>query len=116
MFLSMACAVHCMAFPLVILIAPLAGFAIFENEMLEYISLVTSIVIASISLFSGYKTHRNIQLVALFIFSILLLVISNLLIPTLYKTWTDALGAFFIATTLFWNLRLTHTHSSSCKH
>ena len=59
MFLSLACAVHCMAFPLIILIAPLTGIAFFENEILEHLSLAVSILIAAFSLFSGFKSHRK---------------------------------------------------------
>ena len=60
MFLSFACAIHCMAFPLLVLIAPLTGVAFFENEILENLSLVVSILIAAFSLFSGFKTHRKL--------------------------------------------------------
>lgn len=116
MFLSFACAIHCMAFPLIVLIAPLTGVAFFENEILENLSLVVSILIAAFSLFSGFKTHRKFQLIVLFLLAILILVGSNMFIPTLFKPWTDALGAFSIATTLFWNLKLTHTHQENCKH
>ena len=116
MFLSLACAVHCMAFPLIILIAPLTGIAFFENEILEHLSLAVSILIAAFSLFSGFKSHRKFPIIGLSLLAITILVVSNLFIPALFKPWTDALGAFSIATTLFWNLRLTHTHQESCKH
>lgn len=115
MFLSIACAIHCMALPLIILIAPLTGIAFFENEVLEHLTLATSILITAFSLFSGFKNHRNIQLIALFFLAILVLVIGHF-IPDLFKPWADALGAFSIATTLFWNLRLTHNHQEDCKH
>lgn len=116
MFLSLACAVHCMAFPFLILIAPLTGMAFFENEVLENLSLAISILIAGFSLFSGFKSHKKLPIIGLFVLAITILAVSNLFIPVLFKPWTDALGAFSIATTLFWNLRLTHIHQDSCKH
>lgn len=116
MFLSIACAIHCMAFPLLILLAPIAGFAFFENELLEHLSLAVSIFISAISLYAGFQNHKKIQLIALFVFSILILIMSNWFVPIIVKPWTDALGAFSIAATLFLNLRLTHKHGSSCKN
>jgi hypothetical protein len=115
MFLSLACAIHCMAFPLIILIAPLTGLAFFENEMLEHLSILTSILIGAYTLFTGYKNHKNFQLIAFFCLAILILIV-GIFIPTSFKPWTDALGAFLIASVLFWNLRLMHVHQASCKH
>ncbi|MBK8398940.1 MAG: MerC domain-containing protein [Leptospiraceae bacterium] len=116
MFLSIACTIHCLAFPLIILLAPLTGIAFFENEILEHLSLLVSILIAGFTLFSGFKIHRKVQLVALFLFAIIILVGSNWFMPILFKPWTDALGALSIASTLFWNLKLTHIHQAECKH
>ena len=115
MFLSLACAIHCMAFPLIILIAPLTGLVFFENEMLEHLSILTSVLIGAYTLFTGYKNHKNFQLIAFFFLAILVL-IAGIFIPVTFKPWTDALGAFLITSVLFWNLRLTHIHQESCKH
>ena len=115
MFLSLACAIHCMAFPLIILIAPLTGVAFFENEILEHLSILTSVSIGAYTLFTGYKNHRNFQLLAFFFLAILIL-ITGFFIPNLFKPWTDALGALLIASVLFWNLRLMHIHQEDCKH
>lgn len=115
MFLSLACAIHCMAFPLIILIAPLTGMAFFENEILEHLSILTSVVIGGYTLFAGYKTHKNFQLVGFFFLAIIILMV-NQFIPSIIKPWLDALAAIIIASVLFWNLRLTHIHQESCKH
>ena len=115
MFLSLACAIHCMAFPLIILIAPLAGVAFFENEMLEHLSILTSVIIGAYTLFNGYKNHKNFHLIAFFFLAILVLIV-GIFIPITFKPWADALGAFLIASVLFWNLRLMHVHQQSCKH
>lgn len=114
-FLSIACAIHCMALPIIVLIAPLTGIAFFENEMLEHFTLASSILIASFSLYSSYKSHRSSQILYLFGAAISLLVF-GIFLPDTVKPWIDAIGAICIAITLFWNYKLTHIHGEDCNH
>ena len=57
---SFACAVHCMAWPLLLSLGFLGGAEWLENEMLERLLIVGSIIIASYSIGKAYfRDHRQ---------------------------------------------------------
>lgn len=58
---SFACAVHCMAWPILLSLGFLGSAEWLENEMLERILIIGSILIASYSIGKSYfKDHRKI--------------------------------------------------------
>ncbi|HMV41654.1 MAG TPA: MerC domain-containing protein [Leptospiraceae bacterium] len=114
-FLSVACAIHCMALPILLFIAPITGFVFFENEILEFFILGISVLITGFNLYSNFKYHKSIQIILLFSLAVILIVFGNFS-PEYLKPWMDAFGSFCLSTTLFWNLRLTHSHSEHCSH
>lgn len=57
--LSFACAVHCMAMPLLITILPLIGLGFLANERAELILITGAIGLAIGSLVWGVRHHRS---------------------------------------------------------
>lgn len=56
---SLICAVHCVALPFLLTLAPLTGFGFLENPWLEYSFISFSFIVASFSLIHGYKKHHK---------------------------------------------------------
>ncbi|MEP6712976.1 MAG: MerC domain-containing protein [Ferruginibacter sp.] len=76
---SFACAVHCIAMPVLFTTLPLFGIELLKNIWLEMATILVSVVIGSWALLRGYfKHHHNKTPVWLFATGIILLVIANL--------------------------------------
>jgi hypothetical protein len=58
-WLSLLCAVHCMASPLVVTILPLAGLSFLVQEVTEGFLLAASAALAAASLCWGFRLHRR---------------------------------------------------------
>ena len=56
--LSMACAVHCLAMPLVVTMLPLVGLGFLAGEPAEY-AMVGAVLLAAGSAVSGVRHHRK---------------------------------------------------------
>ena len=57
--LSFACAIHCMAVPLLITVLPLVGLGFILGESAELVMVVAAGGLAAGSLTWGYRHHRN---------------------------------------------------------
>lgn len=58
-WLSLLCAVHCMASPLLVTKLPLAGLGFVVREATEGILLAASVALAAASLCWGFRLHRR---------------------------------------------------------
>lgn len=76
--LSIFCAIHCLATPLLIIILPLVGLGILVSEPMELIIIGSIIVFACSSLIWGYKYHKKLYALLLLLTGIVVLVISHL--------------------------------------
>jgi hypothetical protein len=56
---SLACAVHCMAMPLIVTFLPYIGLSFIASETFEWILLLVSASLGISSICMGYKTHRD---------------------------------------------------------
>jgi hypothetical protein len=59
-FVSLLCAVHCAALPLLLSLLPLAGLTFLQSEWMEVAIIGTSLTLACLSLRRSYKEHRKI--------------------------------------------------------
>jgi MerC mercury resistance protein len=73
---SIACAIHCTVFPLIISVLPLVGLGFLAGDGVEKVFLGTSIVLAAGSFTWGFRYHRQIY-VFLFLISGLGLVLAG---------------------------------------
>lgn len=82
--LSLACAIHCMLTPILVLFLPMAGAFVQKYHWLEYIIILSVIVLGTSSMMHGFKYHhKNLVPVYLFIFGVLFLMIGSA-IPFLF--------------------------------
>lgn len=57
--LSLACAVHCAAQPLLLIVLPTIGLGFLMNEQVETLFLAATIILAGWTLSTGRKKHRQ---------------------------------------------------------
>lgn len=65
-FLSLACGIHCLSMPLLIVFLPLIGMEFFLNETAEKILAMATIVLAGVSLIWGYRVHGKPKVLIMF--------------------------------------------------
>ena len=78
-FLSLACAIHCIAIPILVGILPLIGLSFFLNQTVEKVFVIASIVLAAVNLCWGYTIHKKIRILAMF-FAAAVMVISGMFV------------------------------------
>lgn len=109
-FLSLLCAIHCMAMPILIATVSLAGMQFISNPFYEVLVILGSMLLAIIALFSSYSNHKNINPILIFGLS-LFLVIPGLLI---HNHNLVALGSVFSAVALFYNWHVNRRSEKAC--
>lgn len=62
--LSLACAIHCLAMPLLILLLPMAGLGFLLDESAEWTLLLGTVAVALPCFCHGYRIHRRVSLFA----------------------------------------------------
>ena len=65
-YLSLACAIHCIALPLLVVVLPLVGLSFFLNHTVEKVFVVASILLAAFNLCWGYTVHKKIRALLMF--------------------------------------------------
>src|SRR5688572_1775230 len=68
---SVLCLLHCMTFPLLIAILPAIGLGFLLNHMTEVVMMSFAILASTVTLCWGFKQHRNLFPVALFVAGLL---------------------------------------------
>ncbi len=111
-FLSMACAIHCMLTPILVILMPMAGMYLEKYHWIEYVIILSVIILGSTSLYHGYKIHHHkILPIALFAFGVLFMILGSILHIYLLQNsiihhLLTAFGGVFCGIAQFLNLRL----------
>lgn len=106
---SWACAIHCLAMPLVISFLPLLGISFIAHEGFEYVFIGFSFCIAAFSLLPGYfKQHGKMRTLLLFISGISFVILADIIFPeSLFGKMVFVIfGAGMITTSHVLNRRL----------
>jgi hypothetical protein len=118
--LSLACAVHCLALPLLLVAIPSLASLGLDNELFHLWMLVAVIPISIFALTLGCKKHNRYSLLLLGFLGIACLISAVLLEGLLGETGEKVLtliGASLIAWGHFTNFKLCKTHTPLCsKH
>ena len=109
-FLSLLCAIHCMAMPILIATVSLAGMQFISDPFYEVLIILGSILLAVFALFSSYANHKNTSPMLIFGLS-LFLVLPGLLI---HNHNLIALGSVFSAVALFYNWQVNRRCENAC--
>ena len=73
MTLSMACAIHCLAMPLLLPLIPLLAGSFWVGETTELVIVIITLLIAVPTLLRGYLKHRKLTVPAMLALGLLLL-------------------------------------------
>lgn len=94
---SFACAMHCMALPIILSLGLFGGTSWLENELVEVVLIVGSIFIAAYSIGRSYfKNHRDLVPVYTVGLGVLFLLLS-LVLQSEARHFITALGGLAIA-------------------
>lgn len=109
--LSVACAIHCLAFPLLIWLGAIAAAGGIFSELTEKIVFGVSIVICGWSLFSSYSYYRKPTPFVFLGLSIVLIGASLLVHGEALEVSFSVAGGLCIATAHLLNRRFLRKHS-----
>ena len=111
-FASLLCAIHCLAVPFVLTFGALSGLSWIENHAIETFFIILSIILASLSLISAYRTKHG-KLDAIYIVSVgFLIIMASRFAEGNGHLILAALGGFLVATSHFINWRLLKKHTN----
>ena len=104
LFLSLACAVHCMVMPLLLVSLPFLGDSFLHNPFLEWILLGTLIVMGQFSMNHYRKKHHAHTLPGKVFTAGAIICLAALLVST-HHEWMTIIGSVTIAISHGMNLR-----------
>ena len=116
---SLLCAIHCALLPLLFGVLPAIGLAFLAGHTFERVFVAFAILLASVSLLHGLRTHGSF-LAFLFLIPGILLLVAGLLTASAHGSTSHAvlvsIGGTLIAISHVINRRLHHVHGPSCRH
>lgn len=108
--LSLFCAIHCLAFPLVLVLLPNIAALQFDNEVFHLWMVAAVIPTSAYALTQGCKKHKKYQLLTIGLSGLALLILAiTFAAPVLGEEWEKAftvLGAALISYGHYRNYRL----------
>lgn len=109
--LSILCAIHCAALPIMLTAFPLIGAEVTENHFLENVLVGGSILFAFYSLIRDYLIHKNFAAIILCVAGFAGILLSHHLPQTLQaaSAWLAVAGGLMVATSYLFNFRLRKT-------
>ncbi len=113
--LSFTCAVHCLAFPLLVVALPWLGLSFLLGRKLEILFIMGSLSLATISFCWGYRLHRKIRLLLILYLCTGMIVIGKLWIGDPRGLWLAVPGALGLAAGHLLNRKLCK-HCVECGH
>jgi hypothetical protein len=95
--LSLACAIHCMAFPLLVAVLPLAGLGFLVEGPIEVLLVLASPGMAAGSLCWGFRLHRRWHVFVVLSAALALIVAGRVLVEEPYEIVLVVTGALLLA-------------------
>jgi hypothetical protein len=120
-WLSLVCAVHCLAVPAMAAGLPLAGASagLIHHPLIELGLFVLVVAGASFTAFWGFKRHRDARILGALLFGLALYGLGHLLEPWVGSALNIA-GALVLSVASLLSARLSHAHShdhdETCAH
>lgn len=111
--LSVLCAIHCVVFPIALVLLPWLAFLPLESEAFHFWMLVAVIPTSSFAMFIGWKEHHNNKIILLGFIGLSIMVaavMSEHALPAGVEKILTLAGTSMIAIGHIWNFRLCRTH------
>ncbi|MGB1248404.1 MAG: MerC domain-containing protein [Chitinophagales bacterium] len=116
-WLSTLCLIHCIVFPILIVLLPVFNMAFEINHWVEISLLGSTLFLGLYSLYHGYKLHhKDIRPIVIFLVGMGIAFFMHLVLhshqnPSTFKMCVEIFGSLLIAASQFWNLRLTKSNA-----
>ena len=116
-YLSLLCAIHCLAMPVVVAIMPFASVFMEKYHWLELVVIISTLLLGTNSILHGYKYHHQDKTPAyLFGIGISILTMSSVIhlgldIQSMTLQISNVVGAVFSAAGQIQNLRLSKSEN-----
>ncbi len=107
--LSFACAIHCIAMPLLITILPLIGLGFLANERAELYLIIGAIGLAIGSLAWGVRHHRSWRALLILIVALAFIATARTAVEGTFEVVFYSIGAILIASAHLVNRYLCKT-------
>lgn len=116
--LSFACAIHCIATPLLIAFLPMASSTLAHSHEIEYILLSISFIIVGLTNLIGFlKHHKQYAPIVYMLLGFSLVLSGHATDQFILEILLSLVGGGFIAFSLFKNHQSKHQQSNcSCSH
>ena len=119
-FLSVLCLIHCISFPILIVLLPFFNIAFHPPHWIEYLLLGSTAALGYYSMRHGFSLHHHFKYpILLFTLGIVGSFSVHLYFEHTTNWWIISLEVFFaalIAISQIINYRLTNTHACTVAH
>jgi hypothetical protein len=113
---SIACAIQCVLFPLLVSILPLLGLSFLAGDGVEKVFIVTSIALAIASFYSGARYHKNLHIFLFLIGGVTLIFVGRLWVHMNFEVPFVVSGTSVLAAGHLLNRRLCRLCSTCAEH
>jgi hypothetical protein len=110
--LSLACAIHCLAMPLLLMLIPLTVATVYLGERLEGVLVICSVLLSAAALCRGFHIHRRRRILFLLAAACGLIAVGRLGVHEPLEAVLVAGGSLCLAAGNLLNHRLCR----SCSH
>ena len=107
--LSFACAIHCMAMPLLVTILPLIGLGFLANERAELFLITGAVVLGIGSLAWGVRLHRSWRALLVLIVALAFITTSRTAVEGTFEVVFYSIGGILLASAHLVNRHLCKT-------
>ncbi|MCE2414272.1 MerC domain-containing protein [Candidatus Poribacteria bacterium] len=107
--LSVACAVHCLAMPLLVAVLPLIGLGFFATERAELVLISGAIALAIGSLAWGVRHHRRWRALLILIVAVVFIATARTAVEGTFEAVFYSIGGILLASAHLVNRYLSET-------
>ena len=108
-YLSVACAIHCLAMPLLVAVLPLIGLGFLANERAELFLILGAIGLAVGSLAWGIRNHRSWRALLILIVALAFIATARTAVESTFEVVFYSIGAILLASAHLVNRHLCKT-------
>ena len=113
-FVSIICAIHCAATPLLLSILPTFAGNFAESELLEWGMVALGLLLSGYTLLKGYQQHHNPRPFQLLGVAGILFIVANAFLHSHTFSWAHTLTNLSGGLLLIISQRINHTSKVSC--
>lgn len=107
--LSFACAIHCIAMPLLVTILPLIGLGFLTSEPAELVIIGGAVVLAMVSIVWGVRHHRSWRAFLILVVALAFITTAHMAAEGTYEVILHSTGGVLLASAHLLNRHLCKT-------